>query len=41
MSSDMVARFDEKLRLKLEEAFPQETLAIPHCAWALVCRAPG
>ncbi len=39
MSSDMVARFDEKLRRALEDDFPGESLSIPHCAWALVCRA--
>jgi SAM-dependent methyltransferase len=41
MSPDMVSRFDEKLRRTLEVDFPEDPLSIPHCAWALVCRAPG
>lgn len=41
LSPDMVARFDEKLRRKLEDDFAEEPLALPHCAWALVCRAPA
>lgn len=40
MSPDMVSRFDEKLRRTLEDDF-EEPLSIPHCAWALACRAPG
>ena len=41
MEAATVARFDEKLRRTLEDDFPDEPLALPHCAWALVCRAPG
>lgn len=41
MSPDMVARFDEKLRVTMEEEFPTDRVAVPHCMWALVCRAPA
>ncbi len=41
LSPDMVARFDEQLRRKLEDEFPNQPLLMPHCAWALLCSAPG
>jgi SAM-dependent methyltransferase len=41
LSPDMVARFDEQLRRRLEADFPDEPMSLPHCVWALTCRAPG
>jgi SAM-dependent methyltransferase len=41
LSPDMVARFDEQLRRKLEDDFADEPMSLPHCVWALTCRAPG
>ena len=41
LSPDMVARFDEKLRRKLEDDFRDEPLVLPHCVWAVTCRAPA
>ena len=40
LSTDMVARFDEKLRRKLDDDFP-EPVEVPHCTWAVVCHAPS
>lgn len=38
LSTDMVARFDEKLRRVLEDDFPDEPMTLLHCVWALTCR---
>jgi SAM-dependent methyltransferase len=40
LSSDTVARFDEKLGSTLVDRFPEEPLRVPHCLWALSCRVP-
>ncbi len=40
LSTDTVARFDEKLGSTLSEKFPDEPLSVPHCLWALSCRTP-
>lgn len=39
LPADAVAAFDEELAALLERDFPDEPLAIPHRAWALVARA--
>lgn len=36
-----VARFDENLRGLLAENHRDEPLLLPHCVWALTCRAPS
>lgn len=40
LASDEVARFDENLRRLMVDSFP-EPLLLPHCVWALTCRAPS
>ncbi len=40
LSPDTVARFDERLRLTLQERFGEQPLKVPHCAWALSCNTP-
>jgi SAM-dependent methyltransferase len=40
LAPDEVTRFDEKLRRRLTEQFPDEPLALPHCVWAVVAQAP-
>ncbi|MEM9696328.1 MAG: class I SAM-dependent methyltransferase [Myxococcota bacterium] len=39
LAPDEAARFDEKLRSKLAESFP-EPLAVPFCCWTMVAQAP-
>jgi len=41
LSADEVARFDQRLHRLLRERHSDEPMDIPHCVWALTCRAPG
>ena len=40
LSPEKVAAFDVELAALLRERFPEEPLAVPHRAWALIGRAP-
>jgi SAM-dependent methyltransferase len=41
LASDELARLDETLRRTLADEFPEEPMTLPHCVWALTCRAPS
>ena len=41
MPRDVISRFDETLRSRLADRFPEEPMHILHRAWALTCRRPA